>query len=271
MPPYSLKRGGFKPSPAMRTGSASRNKAAASAARKAIQAVARIPAAPYTSRRFARVVRDRLGENKYFDTATTGVVIGSDAAAAVLVQDLAIIPQGTTVSKRIGKKLRVMRLQVKGNVRLNAAANTSTGAQGQCVRLSVVWDREPDKAALVPVTTDVYASNSSLALTNRDNAPRFKILKEMYFDFSPVVVAAGITTTPDPTLTQHFCEYLDFSKKDLEIIWTSADTTGATAAKIKGNLLLVITANQTLATAGVFMDANWRVDFEDEASKQSKR
>lgn len=238
------------------------SKTAARAQRQAVYASRRHPA--------ARVPRDRLGENKYFDTAFANS-IGTDSAAATLVTDLAIVGQGNTVQTRIGKKLRCLRLQCKGTLYQIPAAGAGTSPATD-LRVSIVWDREPDKAALVPVTTDVYMANSSTALTNRDNAPRFKILKEMRYSMPGIVTVAGnVTGNPANGTTVTVNEYLDFSKKDLEIIWTKADTTGATAAKVKGNLLLVFTSDQTVAAGGVYAALNFRLDYEDEASKQSKR
>lgn len=227
-------------------------------------------AKPYVSRRFARVVRDRLGENKYFDT-TVACLVGSDMIASAAVQDLCIVPQGTTVNTRIGKKLRVLHIQMKGQFYCDPVVGTTSSNATLC-RMSLVWDREPDKAALVPTTTDIYKTNDPNSNTNRDNAPRFKILREYVYNMQPPVLVGGVQTGPNPPGAQvDVFDYIRLDKKDLEIIWTSADTTGATANKVKGNLLVVFTADQTKANGGVKAWYNFRVDFEDEASKQSKR
>lgn len=224
-------------------------------------------AEPYISRRHAREVRDRLGENKYFDTSFAQAQFGSDATAAQKVTDLAIVPQGNTVNTRIGKKIRCLRLALRGNWFMGG---TGTGANPTTTRLSIVWDREPDKAALVPVVgTDIYLGGPT-SLTNRDNAPRFKILKSEIFDFPPWASAAATAWTPDGTINRTFDWFLDFTKKDLEVIWTKADTTGATAAKIKGNLLLCVDSDYSIANSGMYLSWNARLDYEDEASKRRK-
>lgn len=214
--------------------------------------------------------RDRLGENKYFDTAVfSNTNVGSDLAASSLVTDLAIVPQGLTVNSRVGKKLRVLRVQLKGNVYV--APQLASGGNGPTfVRCALIWDREPDKAALVPATTDIWISNDSSALTNRDNAPRFKILREWTYCLPVFATAAAAATasTSGGDSQQQLFEYIDLSKKDLEIIWTKADTTGATANKVKGNLLFALTSDNTKAGGATYMTLNTRVDYEDEASKQ---
>lgn len=248
---------------AARTGT--RASAAAGRAKSArSSALAKTRGAPYVSRRYARVVNDHLGENKYLDTAVLAGSIGSDSPAATLVQSLCIVPQGLTVNSRVGKKLRVMALQVKGKV---SAAVGGTSTTGMTLKCAIVWDREPDKAALVPAVGDIYQGIDPSQLTNRDNAPRFKILKEWIMDF-PVVTALGLT--PATGTQQHIAEYLSFKRKDLEVIWTKADTAGAVAAMIKGDLLFVFVPSNTIAGAAVTGSINCRLDYEDESSKQRK-
>lgn len=266
MPPknvnYTAKQsaGYYSKSTGGRAGAAKR-----AASKHRSSALAKTRAAPYVSRRYARVVSDRLGENKYFDI-NFNAAIGTDATAATLVTDLCIIPQGLTVNSRVGKKLRVMRLAMKGNIYTTASPLSSVPQS--VVRLSIVWDREPDKAALVPAITDVFMTNGSIALTNRDNAPRFKILKHLVFCLIPSVSAAGVVTNLSAQNQVAFDEFLDLSRKDLEIIWTKADTAGATAAKVKGNLLAVFTSDQSLTTGLVTAVVNYRVDYQDESSKK---
>lgn len=219
--------------------------------------------ATHVSRRFARRVSDNLKEKKYFDTSIGVANLGSDTAAANLVTDLAIIPQGNTVSTRIGKRLRVTSLQIKATVYANPV-NQTTINYATMVRMSIVWDREPDKAALVPVTTDIYNSNNPNCPTNRDNAPRFKILREIMIPIAAPGATAGTQTTATPDTSQcNVNEFISFKKKDLEIIWTKADTTGATANKVKGNLLLCWTLDQTQAQGGVAVLGNVRLDYQD--------
>lgn len=213
-----------------------------------------------------RVYRDpNLKEHKYFDTTIGTNAIGNDMLPAFAVTSLNIVPQGITVNSRTGKKLRCMRLQFKGSMEQVQGAT----AAPTFVRISIVWDREPDKAALVPVAgTDIYLSTDPHSLTNRDNAPRFKILKEMQFCFPGNAVALGAGAQADNSV-QQFTEFMDFSKKDLECIWTKADTTGAVAALIKGDLLFVIQASQTKAAGGVqfsTLGCQCRLDFSDASS-----
>lgn len=220
------------------------------------RAAAVVPAVFTVSRRRARVVNPDLKEKKYLDSTFSIAAAGSDAAASTLVQSLSIVPQGNTVNTRQGKKIRCMRLQMRGNVHEIDGATSGNSS----VRLSIVWDREPDKAALVPTTTDIYETNSPFAMTNRDNAPRFKILKEMCWDFGTTYTGTSSGTTN----MKHFKEFLSFSKKDLEVIWTKTDTTGAVAAMVKGDLLAVWTFSSTIAGGNLAVVGNARLDYDDQ-------
>lgn len=199
-----------------------------------------------------------LGEKKYLDTTLfNNTAIGNDMAAAIAVQSLNIVPQGLTVNTREGKKLRCMRLQLKGRIQ------TAGVCQSTALRVAIVWDREPDKAALVPTQTDIWIASDPAALTNRDNAPRFKILKDMQFTFPGNVSA--VASEADDSI-QHFEEFMDFSKKSLECIWTKTDTTGAVAALVKGDLLFCVLPSATIAVGGLIMSCNARLDFSDSSS-----
>lgn len=201
----------------------------------------------------------KLKEHKYFDTAIIVGAIGSDMAAAAAVVSLNIVPQGNTTNAREGKKLQCMRLQIKGDIRASGAASNPTS-----VRCALVWDREPDKAALVPVAgSDIYLSTDPHSFTNRDNAPRFTILREYQYTFPGTNSVVG--SMADDQIHQ-FCEFIDMSKKSLEVIWTKADTTGAVANIVKGDLLWVIQCSDTIANAGLAARINARLDFSDSSS-----
>lgn len=212
---------------------------------------------PYViSRRSARVVNPNLKEKKYFDALYSNA-IGTDMAAAIAVNDLCIIAQGNTVSSRVGKKIQVTSVQVKAW----SYSAIATASAASVTTYSLVWDREPDKAALVPTVADVYqTTNPGMSLTNRDNAPRFKILRQ-FVHKSPMHTSGSGASDENIFMID---EYIDLRKKNLEIIWTKADTAGSTANKVKGNLLWVINCSDTIVDMGIVHDAAFRVDYADQ-------
>lgn len=230
------------------------------------RAAARVTPTFVTSRRYARIRRISDQEKKYLDTAVAaggtgaGLGIGNDMTAAEKVIDLAIIPRGTGVNQRIGKTVRITGVQLRGT----AVAITAAGAVGGAAQFALVWDSEPDQAAAVPLDSDIFWAPTSIipTLSNRDNAPRFRVLKKWIWEIPPFTTAGGATSEHVFTIN----ETLSFKKKDLKIMWNAVDTDGLTSQKVKGNLLFVTSANRTEAV----LSAQWangglisRVDFDD--------
>lgn len=168
------------------------------------------------------------------------------------VTDLTIIPTGNTVNTRVGKQVGLVAFQMKGCVR--AATLTSTHGA-----LLLVYDREPNAQAAVPGLTDILTSATSNALTNRDNAPRFKIVRR--WDYN-VVGNGGGASSPDSSL--HIVdEYVKFNPDNYPIKWTAANTDGAYASKIKGALLLLYVGDVANGTTTPVANLQVRVDYQD--------
>lgn len=79
------------------------------------------------------------------------------------------VAQGTTANTRLGRRITMHSLLVKGTVQL---APTTTGASP--LRLIVVYDSQANAAA--PVATDVLLADVISAPMNLSNSRRFKIL-----------------------------------------------------------------------------------------------
>lgn len=197
----------------------------------------------------ARVARAQANgrEKKYLSNAIA--TYNCDTTGSIT--DLCIIPQGNTVNTRNGKEISLKAVQVRGQVL------AGTGSKER-VCLMLVYDREPNAAAAVPVMTDILAAASSTALSNRDNAPRFKVIRRWEFN---IVGTPGTASVSEQS--QHIVdEYVRLGPK-YQIKWQASDTTGATAAKIKGNLLLVVVGNNANSAATPTFVVNTRVDFQD--------
>lgn len=226
------------------------------------RAAARVTPTFVTSRRYARIRRVSDQEKKYLDTTITSVAgtgIGNDMTAAEKVVDLAIIPRGTGVNQRIGKAVRITGVQLRGT----AVAANAANALGGTAQFALVWDSEPDQAALVPTESEMFNAPTSTVptLSNRDNAPRFRVLKKWHWEIPPFTATGSSTDKHVFTIN----ETLSFKKKDLKIMWTATDTDGLTSAKVKGNLLFVTSANriETVLNASWVGQLNARVDFDD--------
>ena len=96
--------------------------------------------------------------------------------ATLFKYNLNIIPQNSTESGRIGRKLVIKTIQVQGNVQLIAATNAANTSN--ILKWSIVLDTQTNGAAFsstVYLKTDDIRSYRSLS-----NTGRFKVLKTGY-------------------------------------------------------------------------------------------
>lgn len=200
----------------------------------------------------ARVSRGTgfVREKKYIDTSLALNFDNSSAVASCLVS-LNIVPQSNTVTSRIGKKIAMKALQIKGAIYAGVAS-------GDKVSMMLVYDREPNKAATVPPVTDILVSHASTSLTNRDNAARYKILKRWNYG-----VAGSIQTASAPE-NSIICvdEYIKLG--GLETLWSAADTTGVVANMVRGDLLLLTVGDGANGASTPTLVATARLDFDDQ-------
>jgi len=196
-------------------------------------------------------------ERKYFDTDITALPFDNDNLATSTA-GLNIIPQGDSVTQRIGKKVSMKAVQLKGTV----VAGTSSNDHAT---LLLVYDRNPNQQAALPLPYDVVAGSSGGAfLSNRDWSERFKILRRWHY----AVVGNG-TPTPGDNAAGYaeggsvipIDEYI--SLKGLPTEWSSANSSGAVANMVKGSLFLVAVSDRAPGAARASFSGRSRVDFED--------
>jgi hypothetical protein len=166
------------------------------------------------------------------------------------VQSMSFVAQGTTVTTRIGRKYRLRNFQLRG------AIVQGTTAIQNVYALYLVWDAQPDGSAIA--VTDLLASASSYALTNRDNSSRLKILKK----WTGVLASSGAGTGQADNVAVRIDEFFKLPD-DCIVQYTAADTTGSVANLITGALYLVSVGNVAAGTAACTFTGNFRTAFED--------
>lgn len=137
-------------------------------------------------------------EKKYYDT--TVIDNGSGVAAGVVIPSLiAGIVQGTTDSTRIGGKIRITNINLRGftsNVDLAAG-----GLAGFYLRIILFVDKQANGATAT--VTDILATANFNSFRNMNNLSRFVILKEKFIR-CPIEVttatAAATHTDQNPRL-----------------------------------------------------------------------
>lgn len=110
------------------------------------------------------------GEMKFFDTDKTGTTVA--AAGTVLNSSLLLIPDGTTQSTRIGRKITVKHIFVHGHLIL--PATTTPGDTSDRVRIIMYLDKQCNGAAAA--VSDILTATDVNSFRNLSETGRFHIL-----------------------------------------------------------------------------------------------
>lgn len=170
-------------------------------------------------------IRDEM---KTVDNTVTSQRFNSANLAANTVL-LNQVDQGNTANTRIGKRIVMKAIQIRGKIQVPTSA---TVLDKVTVLLIYVRNVNSTGTATLPLPTEVLAAGTSSGLTNRDAASKFKILRR--WDY----IVQGNTTVPTEQSKYIFEEYIVF-KKPLVTQWLSGSTTGPYSAMEKGGLILM--------------------------------
>ncbi len=174
-------------------------------------------------------------ELKFFDTDVDDAAI----AGLMTINNLTIIPQGTTESTRIGRKLRVRRISWKYQITI--AAKTDASLTADIVKCMLVWDKQTNKAeytALDMIETDVWDAFRNLA-----NSKRFVVLHTEDIELG----VTGAAASGAAFVFGGVKKYVIGNKNcDIPIEYNNSSTDGAITSVTQNNLYWV-----TQSTAGV--------------------
>lgn len=162
--------------------------------------------------------------------------------------------QGNGISQRIGNKIVIRNIRIKGAIEANDAQDlTDTGN----VRLVIVYDKQTNGAA--PAYTNILESidtaggtstmfNSSIKISNKN---RFVVLRDEVFSFDGVGGKG----------TYHF-DY--FIKKKLEVVFSSTASPPTVANISTGAIYLLVFAETDAFThVPIIRDVNVRMRYDD--------
>lgn len=204
---------------------------------------------PSTSSRYNAVAKGlgRRGlsssESGYVDLAYASYPCNTTGSITLI----ATIAQGTSVNQRVGKKVALKSLQIRGT-----AINDTTATVNDCA-IIIVYDRRPTGS--LPAITDVLDTANAGSFNNDANSGRFKILKRMDF------VLTGNSTTP---ATGNEAKNLDcfLSLKGLQSVFKAAGT-GAINDIEEGALYCITVGTQVPGTADANAGMGFRTRFID--------
>lgn len=161
----------------------------------------------FAPRQFAR------GEWKYLDT-----FVSTQVSTTPNLSLLNGIATGTAASQRVGMKVAIRSMELRGYMRITAGAGVP-----QMHRLLIVLDRQPNGAAPGAIT-DIVGSANVISLRNLANRKRFKIMYDKVWSFG-LFNQGGIEE-------KHFRAYFKFRRP---IIVDFNTGTGGTIADISTN------------------------------------
>jgi len=214
-----------------------------------------------------RAVTGRLGagrDNLTFDAVVLGTNLLSPASnSAVAVSATGYItnqasahvlnqvPQGTTSTTRLGRKMYMRKVRIQGTVSQAAASTLNT------VRMALVYIPRLDRGTTtMPPQNVIWTSQDPRENRVLNNSDRFKVLRQW------VHVLMGNSTTPATgTELIHFDEMVDVNR---HTTWTQADTTGVFDNMEEGGLCLYVHGPNTVASGlAPVISYTSRLYFED--------
>lgn len=181
-------------------------------------------------------------EKKYDDLNITFVPI---PAAGVTSSVLPIVDQGSGETQRVGRKIYVQSIRVKGFLELIAA----TLSDHDLVYVSLILDRQNNNATANPTFGEVFTEAAPEALLNLDNSGRFKILKSWYLGMNADATDVNKYVPID--------WYHEFGGQGLMFQYTG--TGGGRDDLVDNNLFLKAVTKQ----GAVNLDVNIRIRFTD--------
>lgn len=151
-------------------------------------------ASPFVPPRQVRVPAARpLGEKKGMDTAISFGFITSTVNDNSGMIVLNLIQQGAGSWNRVGRKVNLRSLRIRGDIIHQQTTEVATGlTRGQTVRCVVVWDKQPSSGT-IPQWQDMFGftaqdgteGTSMYAPIRYDNMDRFSILRDVTYDPQP--------------------------------------------------------------------------------------
>lgn len=179
--------------------------------------------------RFRRTVASRstlAPERKAVDTASIALNFDTDSAVAACEQLVNTIATGSASNQRIGKRVVMRAIAIRGRVQASSATTVQKCA------LMLIYIKNPNQAATLPAVAEILVSQNSNALTNRDNASKFRILRRWEW------AVTGNTTTP-ATGNESFVVEEYVRLPNLPALWTNASTAGTIGEFVEGALILL--------------------------------
>jgi len=210
------------------------------------------PAPQVRQAQYSAAVRSAFGsgrDNKTFDPVTIGsnnLQCSTDSAVAVSASGyvtnassahvLNQVPQGTSSTTRIGRKILMKGVLLQGRI-----VQGPTNASSNIVRLCLIYIPRLDRSTTTMAPQNViWTAQDPSALRVINNSDRFRVIRQWTYKLTGDLDAAS---TGFEIL--HFSEYV---KLDLQTSWLQANTDGTFNDMEEGALCLYAQGINTVAS-----------------------
>ena len=193
----------------------------------------------------SQLKRPAQKEVGYVDVASAAYPLDTTGSITLLN----IVPQGASISQRVGKKIQLKSLQCRGY------AYQGTTALINDIAYMVVYDKRP--CGSMPAITDILESVSPAAFNNTQNEGRFRVLKRVDFAMTGNTATAGQQTETSVVSMDFFLDL-----KGLPTTFKAAGT-GAIADQEDGALYFVTVGRTAAGTSAAGLDCGFRLRYWD--------
>lgn len=167
-----------------------------------------------------------------------------------------LVAPGTGSYNRVGRKIRMKSLRIKGNFLYSYTRTATTGdLPAQVIRMVVVYDQQP--SGVVPTYDTVFGrtiqdgteSTQYLDPIKYDSMGRFKILRECCFEMNPKLWNNEGGTTDLTEIEAHFDEYIKLN--GLETVYSGQSSPCTIADVSTGGLYIFFRSDKNITGTSV--------------------
>ncbi len=172
-----------------------------------------------------KAIVDGQAESKFLDTSVSGTI---PVAGTSLMQCLTLIATGDSNITREGDKVKLLSVQVRGQV-----TGDASGASATTARMMLIHAKRDVDGAL-PAVTDILMSDSVHALKQIDNRGYFKVLWDSRFSIKETGDSAQLPTV--------LVDYYKKFPKPIDAYFIAS--TAAITSNSSGHLFLLMMTDQ---------------------------
>lgn len=210
--------------------------------------------------------RTKKGEVKALDIPNAHYTMFSASAANTQTFLLSLVQEGTGFFNRIGRKIEMRSLHIRGGIFPNGTAQ----AVGDYVKWAIVYDRQP--TGVLPIFSDIFkaydgagaATSSQFSDVNLDNRERFAVLRHKSFEL-PATAALQLASVSQTVVLegehQNITEFIKLGGLTTHYNGTANPITIANITT--GALYLVTQGAFATGTEGWYIGLQFRLRYDD--------